>query len=97
MNKKQEAESSYLKALQLFNELNNLKQKSITLNNLGILKFEAKQFDVAKKYFTQSLEIAEKLNDHELAKPFVTITSGQFMKQKKITLKHLLIMKMHSS
>lgn len=66
LNKKADAEKYYLQALQQFNEIGNLKLKANTLNNIGILKFEAEEYNAAKKYFIQSLQIGDQLNDYEL-------------------------------
>jgi tetratricopeptide (TPR) repeat protein len=59
------AESSYLNALQYYNEINHLKGKLNCLINLGVVKYEQKQYLPAIKNYQQALAAADNQNDYE--------------------------------
>ncbi len=60
------AEQSYLKALEINNDLNNQKQIANTLLNLGALKVVEKNLDAAILYFNKAMDKAKAINDYEI-------------------------------
>lgn len=60
------SESCYLYALKAFNNLNNTLHITKSLINIGVLKYEQKQFDAAIRQFKEALVFVEELEDHDL-------------------------------
>lgn len=60
------AESCYLYALQAYNQLNNTLHVTKTLINIGVLKYEQKEFDAAIRQFKEALVYVEEVKDHDL-------------------------------
>lgn len=57
------AEAAYLKALKVYNGLNNRAQIINSLINLGVLKYKAKHYSTANRYFQTALVMATEDND----------------------------------
>lgn len=60
------AEAAYLVALEINNELNNVKQIDNCLLNLGVLSVQLKAISIAENYFMRALKNAEKRFDYEV-------------------------------
>lgn len=60
------AEYSYLLALQAYNQSNNVLHICKSLINLGVLKYNQKQFNIAIKQFNEALTYANTINNNEL-------------------------------
>jgi tetratricopeptide (TPR) repeat protein len=60
------AESCYLSALQAYNRLNNTLHITKILINIGVLKYEQKQFESAIRQFKEALVYVEEVKDHDL-------------------------------
>ena len=61
-----QAEASYLKALQVYNALDNKLQITRCLMNIGSLKNDLKQYEAAKMQFKEALVYANEIGDLEL-------------------------------
>lgn len=66
LHKKEMAERSYLHALQIHNELGNVKQTGNCYINMGVLKMEDKKHEEAQNYFMSAYKIAKSTMDYEL-------------------------------
>lgn len=60
------AESCYLSALQAYNRLNNTLHITKTLINIGVLKYEQKEYEAAIRQFKEALVYVEEVKDHDL-------------------------------
>ncbi len=75
------AESCYLSAMHAYNNLNNTLHITKTLINIGVLKYEQKQFDAAISQFREALVYVEQLEDHDL-KAFCKNNIGTIYREK---------------
>jgi serine phosphatase RsbU (regulator of sigma subunit)/lipopolysaccharide biosynthesis regulator YciM len=51
------------RALKMYDDIDNKKDKSLTYNNIGIVYYDIRQYDKARKYLKLSLELREKIGD----------------------------------
>ena len=66
INYLQLAEQTYLEALQTYNKTNNMLHIVRSLINLGVLKYNQKQYNAAIKQFEEALTYAKTIEEHEL-------------------------------